>query len=207
MKKIAVFISGSGTNLQSLIDAINIGKINGEIVLVCSNRKNAYGLIRAKDNNIDTLYLSKFNFSNDTEYDKFLLNELQKRKVDLVVLAGYLRIFTKEFVAEYKNRIINIHPSLIPSFCGDGFYGENVHKAVIDSGVKVTGATTHFVDENIDTGSIILQGITFIDKNDDCNSISKKVLEIEHKILVSTIQAFCDDRIIFVDGKAFVKED
>lgn len=207
MFNIAVFISGGGTNLQAIIDAINENKINASIKLVFSNRKNAYGLVRAKNENIDTLYLDRKNFSSNEEYDMRLIEELEKRNIDLIVLAGYLNILSSKLISKYSKKIINIHPSLIPSFSGMGFYGENVHKAVIKSGVKITGATTHFVDEDVDTGAIILQDIVPIFIDDDFESISKRVLKIEHKILVKTIRAFCDNKIIFRENRAFILEE
>ena len=207
MLNIAVFISGGGTNLQSIIDAIKEKKINGQIKLVFSNRKNAYGLVRAQNEKIDTFYLNRKNFFSNEEYDEGILEELNRKNIDLIVLAGYLNILSSKLVSKYPNRIINIHPSLIPSFCGDGFYGENVHKAVIKSGVKFTGATTHFVDENVDTGAIILQDVVPIFINDDFETVAKRVLEIEHKILVKTVKAFCDNKIVFKDNRAFIVEE
>ena len=207
MMNVAVFISGGGTNLQAIIDAIKENKINGKIKLVFSNRKNAYGLIRAQNESIDTFYLNRKKFFSDEEYDERILEELERKNIDLIVLAGYLNILSSKLVSKYSNRIINIHPSLIPSFCGDGFYGENVHKAVIKSGVKFTGATTHFVDENVDTGAIILQDVVPIFINDDFETVAKRVLEIEHKILVKTVKAFCDNKIVFKDNRAFIVEE
>lgn len=207
MMNVAVFISGGGTNLQAIIDAIKENKINGKIKLVFSNRKNAYGLIRAQNESIDTFYLNRKKFFSNEEYDERILEELERKNIDLIVLAGYLNILSSKFVSKYSNRIINIHPSLIPSFCGDGFYGENVHKAVIKSGVKFTGATTHFVDEKVDTGAIILQDVVPVLINDDFETVAKRVLEIEHEILVKTVKAFCDNKIVFKDNRAFIVEE
>ena len=207
MLNIAVFISGGGTNLQAIIDAVKENKINGKIKLVFSNRKNAYGLIRAQNESIDTFYLNRKKFFCNEEYDERILEELERRNIDLIVLAGYLNILSSKFVSKYSNRIINIHPSLIPSFCGDGFYGENVHKAVIKSGVKFTGATTPFVDEKVDTGAIILQDVVPVYINDDFETVAKRVLEIEHEILVKTVKAFCDNKIVFKDNRAFIVEE
>lgn len=207
MLNIAVFISGGGTNLQAIIDAVKENKINGKIKLVFSNRKNAYGLIRAQNESIDTFYLNRKKFFSSEEYDERILEELEINNIDLIVLAGYLNILSSKLVSKYSNRIINIHPSLIPSFCGDGFYGENVHKAVIKSGVKFSGATTHFVDEKVDTGAIILQDVVPIFINDDFETVAKRVLEIEHEILVKTVKAFCDNKIVFKDNRAFIVEE
>ncbi|MEB3059760.1 phosphoribosylglycinamide formyltransferase [Parvimonas micra] len=207
MLNIAVFISGGGTNLQAIINAVKENKINGKIKLVFSNRKNAYGLIRAQNESIDTFYLNRKKFFSSEKYDERILEELERKNIDLIVLAGYLNILSLKLVSKYSNRIINIHPSLIPSFCGDGFYGENVHKAVIKSGVKFTGATTHFVDENVDTGAIILQDVVPVLINDDFETVAKRVLEIEHEILVKTVKAFCDNKIVFKDNRAFIVEE
>ena len=207
MLNIAVFISGGGTNLQAIINAVKENKINGKIKLVFSNRKNAYGLIRAQSESIDTFYLNRKKFFSSEKYDERILEELEINNIDLIVLAGYLNILSSKLVSKYSNRIINIHPSLIPSFCGDGFYGENVHKAVIKSGVKFTGATTHFVDENVDTGAIILQDVVPVLINDDFETVAKRVLEIEHEILVKTVKAFCDNKIVFKDNRAFIVEE
>ena len=207
MLNIAVFISGGGTNLQAIINAVKENKINGKIKLVFSNRKNAYGLIRAQNESIDTFYLNRKKFFSSEEYDERILEELERKNIDLIVLAGYLNILSSKLVSKYSNRIINIHPSLIPSFCGDGFYGENVHKAVIKSGVKFTGATTHFVDENVDTGAIILQDVVPVLINDDFETVAKRVLEMEHEILVKTVKAFCDNKIVFKDNRAFIVEE
>ena len=207
MLNIAFFISGGGKNLQAIINAVKENKINGKIKLVFSNRKNAYGLIRAQNESIDTFYLNRKKFFSSEEYDERILEELERKNIDLIVLAGYLNILSSKLVSKYSNRIINIHPSLIPSFCGDGFYGENVHKAVIKSGVKFTGATTHFVDENVDTGAIILQDVVPVLINDDFETVAKRVLEIEHEILVKTVKAFCDNKIVFKDNRAFIVEE
>lgn len=194
MVNIGVLISGNGTNLQAIIDGIDKGIINGKIKIVISNRKDAYGLIRAKNANIQSLYLDPKDCDAET-YDQKILHELKKRDVDLVVLAGYLRILSKEFIEEYKNRIINIHPSLIPSFCGKGYYGDRVHRAVLDYGVKYTGATVHFVDEGTDTGPIILQEVVKVDDNDTVEILKEKVLKVEHKLLVQAIKLFCENKL------------
>lgn len=207
MKNIAVFISGGGTNLQAIINATENKEINANIKLVFSNKKNAYGLERAKKANIETLYLNRKNFSKSEEYDEEILKVLKEKDIDLIVLAGYLGILTSKIISNYRGRIINIHPSLIPSFCGSGFYGEHVHKAVIKKGVKITGATTHFVDEIIDGGAIIMQDTVPVQMNDDYKSIAEKVLEVEHKILVKTVKAFCENRIIFKENGAFITEE
>jgi len=189
-----VLISGNGSNLQAIIDGIDKGLIKGKIEIIISNNKDAYGLVRGKNSNIKSLFMDPKGY-DPISYDRKLLYELKKSKVDLVVLAGYLKILSKEFIDQYKNRIINIHPSLIPSFCGKGYYGDRVHKAVLDYGVKYTGATAHFVDEGTDTGPIILQEIVAVDDGDTVKTLKEKVLQAEHKILVQAVKLFCDSKI------------
>ncbi len=203
---IAVLLSGGGTNLQSIIDNIKLGNINGKIKVVISNKKDAYGLERAKLNNIDAVYINAKNYESIEAFNDKIIEELTKRNIDLVVLAGYLKILSPQFIKTFNNRIINIHPSLIPSFCGKGYYGIKVHEEAIKCGVKVSGATVHFVDENADTGPIIFQDVVFIDDNDTAESLQKKVLQIEHKILPQAVKLFCDGKIQITDRKVTVKK-
>ena len=183
--KICVLVSGGGTNLQALIDAQKIGIIkNGEIALVISNKENAYALTRAKENNIDALYIKK-----DADFEKNLEKALEDNGIDLIVLAGFLVILSSDFVKKYDKKIINIHPSLIPSFCGEGFYGLKVHEAALARGVKVTGATTHFVNEITDGGEIIMQKAVEIKENDTPEILQKRVMEeAEWKILPLSVE-------------------
>lgn len=204
--KIGVLISGSGTNLQTLIDNITSGDIYGEISVVISNKKDAYGLTRAKNNGIDAIYIDRKNSLDDIEFNKKIIEELKKRDVQLVVLAGYLRILSSEFISQFRNRIINIHPSLIPSFCGKGYYGEKVHKAVLDYGAKITGATVHFVDEEADTGPIIFQKSVEISEGDNVETLKNKVLEVEHLLLSEAVRLYCKDKIIVSGRKVIVRE-
>lgn len=204
--KIGVLISGSGTNLQTLIDNITSGDIYGEISVVISNKKDAYGLTRAKNNGIDAIYIDRKNSLDDIEFNKKIIEELKKRDVQLVVLAGYLRILSSEFISQFRNRIINIHPSLIPSFCGKGYYGEKVHKAVLDYGAKITGATVHFVDEEADTGPIIFQKSVEISEGDNVETLKNKVLEVEHVLLSEAVRLYCKDKIIVSGRKVIVRE-
>ena len=192
---IGVLISGGGTNLQALIDNINSGSINGTIKLIISNNKNAYGLERGKIAGIESICIAPKDFGNEELYNKKLIEEFQKRNIELIVLAGYLKILSKDFISTYSNGIINIHPSLIPSFCGKSFYGSRVHEEVLKQGVKITGATVHFVDEGTDTGPIILQEIVRVNENDTVESLQKKVLEVEHDILVKAIKLYCEGRL------------
>ena len=192
---IGVLISGGGTNLQSIIDNIKSGRIKGQIKIVISNRKEAYGLERAKNSGIEALYIDRGKFNTEEAYNEKILEEFEKRNIELVVLAGYLKVLSKDFVERYKERIINIHPSLIPSFCGKGCYGERVHQMVLDYGVKVTGVTVHFVDEGTDTGPIILQRAVEVKDDDTVERLKERVLEVEHQILPEAIKLFCEDRL------------
>ena len=194
MLRLAVLISGSGTDLQSIIDHRN--QINGEIALVISNRKNAYGLQRAQDAGIKNLVIK-----NQDE----LLNTLKEEKIDFIVLAGYLAILGKELIDTYQNKIINIHPSLIPSFCGPGMYGLHVHEAVLERGVKVSGATVHFVSEEVDCGPIIWQEAVSIADLDTPEDIQKRVLEVEHKILPEVVQWICDGKVVIEKGRVKIR--
>ena len=184
MLKIAVFVSGGGTNLQSLIDECQKGTINGEIALVVSNRLKAYGLERARNAGIKAECIKD---------QKVLLERLKEEGIDLIVLAGYLAIIGEDLIKEYKNRIINIHPSLIPSFAGPGFYGLHVHEAAFKRGVKVAGATVHFVSEEVDGGPIILQQAMDVSAASSPEEMQEMVLlNIEHKILPEAVRLFCD---------------
>ena len=193
MVKIAVFVSGGGTNLQSLIDAVERKEINGEIKLVISNRMKAYGLERARLHNIKAECIKDQNI---------IIQRLKEEEIDLIVLAGYLAIISEELVSLYKDRIINIHPSLIPSFCGPGMYGIHVHEKAFERGVKVSGATVHFVNEEVDGGPIILQRAIDIS---DCKSpeeIQEKILlNVEHKLLPEAVKLYCENKIKVINGK------
>ena len=193
MLNIGVLISGGGTNLQAIIDETKSGGINGTVKLVISNKEDAYGLERARLSGIKAIY--------ETDEDK-IIGLLKENNIDLIVLAGYLKIITPKFVDEFRNKIINIHPSLIPSFCGKGYYGEKVHQGVIDYGAKVTGATVHFVDEGADTGAIIMQETV----NDDAKSLAKRVLEVEHRILKESIRLFCENKLSIQGRRVFINE-
>lgn len=205
-KRIAVLISGGGTNLQCLIDGVKAGEIKGEISLVISDRKGVYGLERARGNNIPNLYINKKEFNSLEDYNSKILDLLDQYKIDLIVLAGYLSIVSKEIIEGYRHRIVNIHPSLIPSFCGKGYYGDKVHRAVLEYGVKVTGATTHFVDESTDTGPIIMQQPVYIGDLDKVEDIQSRVLEVEHQILKESVSLFCQDRLLVQGRKVCIRE-
>lgn len=206
MLKMAVLISGGGTNLKALIDAINLGELEGEISIVISNKKDVLGLKRAEKNNIQTLVIDKETYHTVDERDKILLDSLEDNNVDLVVLAGYLAMIPENVINKYRNKIINIHPSLIPSFSGKGYYGGKVHRAAVERGVKITGATVHFVNEETDGGPIILQETVAVDFNDTVEDVQKKVLAIEHKILPYAIKLFTEDRLKVVGNKVDIIE-
>ena len=183
MLNIAVLVSGGGTNLQAIIDSVEAGKINGKIVAVISNNANAYALERAKKHNIDS-FVSK----NDDE----ILDYLKSKNTDIVVLAGYLRVVGENLINAYEDKIINVHPSLIPSFCGKGYYGLKVHQSALDYGVKVTGATVHYVNNTIDGGKIIAQKAVEIKEDDTAESLQKRVMEqAEWVILPQVLSDLC----------------
>lgn len=195
--RIAVMVSGGGTNLQAIIDAINAGTItNTEIAVVISNNANAYALTRARENGIEAVCVSPKDYEDRDTFNRELLNKVNAYNVDLVVLAGFLVKIPEEMVHQYNHRIINIHPSLIPSFCGVGFYGLKVHEAALEKGVKVTGATVHFVDEGMDTGRIILQKAVDVLENDTPQTLQRRVMEqAEWKILPQAIDMIANGRI------------
>lgn len=192
--RIAVLVSGGGTNLQALIDAQKSGVISsGEIALVISNNENAYALTRAKENGIAAEVVKKSG-GNQADFEAKLSALLEKNRIDLIVLAGFMSILSESFTSRYPKRIINVHPSLIPSFCGKGFYGLRVHEAALSRGVKVTGATVHFVNEIPDGGEIILQKAVKILKTDTPQSLQKRVMKIaEWKILPQAAQLVCEN--------------
>jgi len=194
MLKIGVLISGGGTNLQALIDNTLNSNINGRIELIISN-KDSYGLERGKEVAIKSLYIDPNKFRNEEEYNQRLIEEFKDKEIDLIVLAGYLKILSKDFIKEFEGKIINIHPSLVPKYSGKGYYGEKIHKEVLKSGDKYTGATLHFVDQGIDTGDIILQEKVKVDKDDTVESLKEKVLKIEHKIIVEGVKLFSQGKI------------
>lgn len=203
MKNIVVLVSGGGTNLQALIDAQSRGKIkNGRIVCVVSSNPNAFALERAKNNDIDTEVIRRKDYAEFDEYDKALTELLQNKKADVVVLAGFMTILGSRVIKAFENRIINIHPSLIPSFCGEGYYGLRVHEEALKKGVKVTGATAHFVNEVCDGGPIIIQKTVEIQNGDTPEILQRRVMEqAEWNILPRAVSLFCEDRIIVKDNK------
>ena len=197
MLRVCVCVSGGGTNLQAIMDAIDSGKItNAEIVRVISNNKTAYALERAKNHGIDAVAVSPKDYETRELFNQALLDTINEVQPDLIVLAGFLVVIPKEMIAQYRNRIINIHPSLIPSFCGTGYYGLKVHEAALERGVKVTGATVHFVDEGTDTGPIILQKAVYVEPGDTPNVLQQRVMEqAEWQILPQAIDMIANGRL------------
>lgn len=197
MLRVCVCVSGGGTNLQAIIDAIDAGKItNAQIVRVISNNKTAYALERAKEHQIDAIAVSPKDYETRELFNEALLQTINEVQPDLIVLAGFLVVIPKEMIAQYRNRIINIHPSLIPSFCGTGYYGLKVHEAALERGVKVTGATVHFVDEGTDTGPIILQKAVNVEPGDTPKVLQQRVMEqAEWKILPQAIDMIANGRL------------
>ena len=207
MLNIVVLVSGGGTNLQAIMDKIADGTVtNTKIAAVISNNANAYVLERAKNAGIPAECISPKQFENRELFNEALLAGVKKYNPDLVVLAGFLVIIPPALIAEYRNRLINIHPSLIPSFCGTGYYGLKVHEAVLARGNKVTGATVHFVDEGTDTGPILLQKAVYVLQGDTAEVLQKRVMvEAEWEILPQAIDAIANGRVVMEDGKAWIK--
>ena len=197
MLRVCVCVSVGGKNLQAIMDAIDSGKItNAEIVRVISNNKTAYALERAKNHGIDAVAVSPKDYETRELFNQALLDTINEVQPDLIVLAGFLVVIPKEMIAQYRNRIINIHPSLIPSFCGTGYYGLKVHEAALERGVKVTGATVHFVDEGTDTGPIILQKAVYVEPGDTPKVLQQRVMEqAEWQILPQAIDMIANGRL------------
>ncbi|MBQ8663167.1 MAG: phosphoribosylglycinamide formyltransferase [Eubacterium sp.] len=208
MLRVAVLVSGGGTNLQAIIDAIDAGTItNTEIVSVISNNKNAYALERAKKHGIPAICISPKDYADRPAFHEALLAALAEVQADLIVLAGYLVVIPEIMIQKYRNRIINIHPSLIPSFCGTGYYGLKVHEGVLARGVKVTGATCHFVDEGTDTGPIILQKAVEVQPGDTPEVLQRRVMEqAEWVIMPKAIDLIANGKVSVVDGLAVISE-
>jgi phosphoribosylglycinamide formyltransferase 1 len=205
MKRIAVFVSGGGTNLQALIDGIEKDVIKGgKIVVVFSNKKDAFGLERAKKHNIPTLYMKQADYINSEEYDKVLADKMNALSIDVICLAGYMRILTKVFLDNFHGVIMNVHPALLPAFGGPGMYGMHVHEAVLAQGAKVSGCTVHFVDYGTDTGPIILQKTVPVDVNDTPESLQKKILKFEHELYAEALGLYCLDKLKIKDGQVII---
>ena len=208
MKNIVVLVSGGGTNLQALIDAQSREEIKGgKISCVISSKEGAYALERAEKANIPTVVIPRKEYANNKTYSEAILAELDRQKADLVVLAGFMIILDQCVTKAYPYRIINVHPALIPSFCGEGFYGLKVHEKALEYGVKVSGATIHFVNEKADAGAIILQGTVNVENDDTPEVLQRRIMEnVEWKLLPKAVSLFCEDKIYIKDGKAYVND-
>ena len=208
MKNIVVLVSGGGTNLQALIDAEKRGELgNGRITCVISSKPDAYALERARNNGIKTVVITRKDYSDVGAYSKAMTEALLAEKADLVVYAGFMTILDRQVCSAFPYKMMNVHPALIPSFCGKGFYGLHVHEAALAKGVKLSGATVHFVTEECDGGPIILQKAVEVRNGDTPETLQKRIMEeAEWKILPKAVQLFCDNKITVVDGKAVVNE-
>ena len=205
-KRIGVLVSGGGTNLQALIDAEKNDQLgNGTISLVISSKPDVYALERAKSNDIEAIVLSRKEYGSIADYSKALADALEAARIDLVVLAGFLTIFDEQLYERFKNKIINIHPALIPSFCGKGYYGLHVHEAAIEKGVKVSGATVHIVTPECDAGPIILQKAVEVKQDDTPETLQRRIMEeAEWKILPLAVKLFCDGKLTVTDNKVYI---
>ncbi len=208
-KNIVVLVSGGGTNLQALIDAEHRGEIpNGQITCVISSKADAYALERAKQNNIKTRVLARSDYADIAAYSAAMVKALQEERADLVIYAGFMTILDEQVVRAFPNKMMNVHPALIPSFCGKGFYGLHVHEEVLKRGVKLTGATVHFVTEVCDGGPIILQGAVPVLQDDTPEVLQRRVMEqCEWKLLPKAAALFCDGKITVKDGKTWIQEE
>ena len=208
MKNIAVLVSGGGTHLQALIDAEKSGIIkNGRITCVIASKPDAYALERAKNNGIATRVIARKEYADVASYTKAVTDALIEEKADLVVYAGFMTILDEQIVKAFPYKMMNVHPALIPSFCGKGFYGLHVHEAALEKGVKLSGATVHFVTEVCDGGPIILQKSVAVENGDTPETLQKRIMEqAEWKILPEAVSLFCQDKIEIVDGKAVIKK-
>ncbi|MBQ2799183.1 MAG: phosphoribosylglycinamide formyltransferase [Ruminiclostridium sp.] len=206
MKNIVVLVSGGGTNLQALIDAEKKGMLgNGKITCVIASKADAYALTRAENNGIKTRVLVRKDYSDVASYSKAMTEALIEEKADLVVYAGFMTILDEQVCNAFPYKMMNVHPALIPSFCGKGFYGLHVHEAALEKGVKLSGATVHFVTEECDGGPIIMQKAVEVKNGDTPETLQKRIMEeAEWKILPESVRLFCDDRISIVDGKAVI---
>ena len=208
MLRVGVLVSGGGTNLQAIIDSMDKGIItNAEIKVVISNNPNAFALKRAENHGIENVCISPKSFDTREEFNVALIQKLDEYKLDLVVLAGCMVVLPKELIAKYEGKIINIHPALIPSFCGKGFYGLHVHEEVLKRGVKLTGATVHFVDEGTDTGPIIMQKAVEVKQDDTPEILQKRVMEeAEWKIMPAAINLIANGKVSIKNGKVYIED-
>lgn len=200
--RLAVLLSGSGTTLQNIIDLIEAGELSAKIEVVIGSKPSAFGLERARKHNIPAVCVHKKKYENNEAFGLAVHEELAKYDMDLIVLAGFMHIFP---IGEYRDRVMNVHPALIPAFCGKGFYGHHVHEAVYKAGVKITGCTVHFADDVYDHGPIILQGAVEVDDDDDPDSIAEKVMSKERELYPKAIQLFAEGRLKIEGRKVKIK--
>lgn len=205
--KLGVLVSGGGTNLQSIIDHIESGYIDAAIAVVISSKQGAYALERAKKHHIPACVAERRDFDSQENYEDEIIGLLKRHHVELVVLAGFIKVLSPHFVRAFPSRIMNIHPALIPSFCGKGFYGEKVHEAVINYGAKITGVTVHFVDEGTDTGPIILQRAVPVEGSDTPEILAARVLKEEHRIYPEAIKLYAEGRLEIRGRRVMIKEE
>lgn len=206
-KNIAVLVSGGGTNLQALIDAEKRGELGcGRITLVIASKPGVYALERARQNDIESLVLARKDYDSIAAYSKALADTLEAKGADLVVLAGFLTIIDEQVYERFPNKILNVHPALIPSFCGKGYYGLHVHEAALEKGVKLSGATVHIVTPECDAGPIVLQKAVEVKQDDTPETLQKRIMEeAEWKILPEAVRLFCEDKITVKDNKVYIK--
>ena len=206
-KRIAVLVSGGGTNLQALIDAQQRGELgNGEIALVLSSKPEVYAIERAANNNIPSVVLARREYTDIAAYSRALTDTLLENNIDLVVLAGFLTIFDEQVYEAFTNKILNVHPALIPSFCGKGFYGLHVHEAALEKGVRISGATVHIVTPECDAGPIVLQKAVEVKQDDTPETLQRRIMEeAEWKILPAAVRLFCNDQITVENNKVYIK--
>lgn len=207
MLKIAVLVSGGGTNLQAIIDHIEQGKItDAKIEVVISNNKNAFALTRARNHGIDSACISPKDYENREAFNQAFMDYVDSRQVDLIVLAGFMVVIPQAMIRRYENRMINIHPSLIPSFCGTGYYGLKVHEAALKRGVKVSGATVHFVDEGTDTGPIIMQKAVAVEQGDTPEVLQRRIMkQAEWVIMPQVIQLIAHNKVQVINGQVKIE--
>ena len=209
MKKLflGVFASGRGTNFRAILEAVREGRLDAEVKVLISNKENAGALSIAMENGIPTSVISRQNFDSRESFVKALLSTLEKYSVNFIALAGYMKKVPPEVISAYHNRILNIHPALLPSFCGKGMYGEHVHRAVLQQGCKVTGVTVHLVDEIYDHGPIVAQQCVPVKEDDTPESLAARVLQVEHEIYAKALQLFAEERVKVKEGKAVIKDN
>ena len=207
MKQIAVFASGRGSNYEAIQKEIDLGRINGQVVCILSDHANPPIFEKAKSRKIPTYFINRKQFKNGDDYVSNLLKIIDNHKTDFIILAGYLQLIPAPLVNAYKYRMINIHPALLPNFGGRGFYGMNVHRAVVESGVNVTGITIHFVDEHYDKGNVILQKVVKVESGDTPEKVSQNVLKLEHKYLPEIVKLLCEDRIKIINNKVIIENE